>query len=74
MGARLDALVLRVQQSYGNELSTNYTGDPEIKQWIQDCYLFPPHETDDWSTSNGTEPELLKDSSEKKEMSYISLK
>jgi hypothetical protein len=30
---------------FGEFACLNYHCRPEIKQWLQDCYLFPPHET-----------------------------
>ena len=35
---------------FGEFACLNYHCRPEIKQWLQDCYLFPPHETENISS------------------------
>lgn len=46
---------------------------PKIRQWLQDCYLFLPHEIGQWPPSHGAEPEFLKEVTELPKKSHISL-
>ncbi len=59
---------------FGEFACLNYHCRLEIKQWMQDCYLFPPHETCDWPPAHDTEPECMKKAIEQPILSGISLK
>ena len=69
---------------FGEFACLNCSYRPEIRQWMQDCYLFPPHEIGHSSRrrplpeqerppSHEVEPEFLKEAVEQPEKSHILL-